>query len=123
MAPGYSGSYAVNGTNLLLSPTEAGWGNRRELGLDGNGHPIYPAVRQFEMSWGLAHPNDVKQILDAYAIVSNTGTAAFDLPQWGASDYLFTTYSGCTMREPQVGNYFEGYFKDVKLSILLVRTN
>lgn len=119
---GYSGTYAINSTSLLLSPTEAGWENRTELGIDGNGHPVYPAVRQFEMMWGLAHPNDVKQIWDAYTIVSNTGTVAFDLPEWGAGDYIFKTYSGCTMREPQVGNYFEGYFKDVKLTILLVRT-
>lgn len=123
MTTGYSGSFAVNGTNFLLQPTKAGWGNRQELGVDGNGHPIYPAVRQFDFEWGLAHPNDVKQLLDAWETVSNTGTVSFDLPQWKASGYQFITYSGCTMREPQVGQYFEGYIENVKLTILLVRTN
>lgn len=123
MTSGYSGSYAVNGVNLLLSPTYGGWSERSELGIDGNGHPIYPAVRQFELYWGLAHPNDVKQILDAYATVANTGTVSFDLPEWGASDYLFKSYSGCTLREPQVGNYFAEHFEDVRLTVLLVRTN
>lgn len=122
MSTGYSGSYAINGTNLILPPTEAGWENRNELGIDGGGHPVYPAVRQFDFSWGIAHPNDVKQILDAYEAVSNTGTVVFDLPRWGDADYIFDSYSGCTMREPQVGNYFEGYFKDVRLTLLLVRT-
>ena len=122
MTPGYSGSYGINGVNFILQPTEAGWGSRSELGIDGNGHPIYPAVRQFEFNWQLAHPNDVKQILDAWEIVSNTGTVSFDLPQWGASDYLFALYSGCTMREPTVGMYFSEWIKDVRLTVLLVRT-
>lgn len=122
MTTGFSGSYAINGTSLLLSPTKAGWGSRNEIGIDGGGHPVYPAVRQFELSWGLAHPNDVKQILDAWQVVSNTGTVSFDLPEWGASGYKFKTYSGCTMREPTVGNYFEEYIEDVKLTVLLVRT-
>ncbi len=120
---GYSGSYAINGVALLLQPTKAGWGNRQEIGVDGGGHPLYPQVRNYEFEWGLAHPNDVKQILDAWETVSNTGTVAFDLPQWRGSDYIFTTYSGCTMREPQVGQYFEGYIENVKLSVMMVRTN
>lgn len=122
MTTGYSGSHAINGTNFLLQPTDHGWEGRNELGTDGNGHPIYPAVRQYELFWGLAHPNDVKQLIDAYNTVQNTGTVAFDLPEYGASDYIFKTYSGCTMREPQLGKYFEGHIKDVRLTILLVRT-
>lgn len=123
MTTGYSGSFGVNGVNFILQPSEAGWGDRDELGIDGNGHPMYPAVRTFEFSWGLAHPNDVKQLLDAWEVVSNTGTASFDLPQWRAGGYLFTTYSGCTMREPKVGKYFNEYITDVKVEVLLVRTN
>lgn len=123
MTQGYSGSFAVNGTNLILPPTTSGWGARSELGIDGGGHPIYPAVREYEMTWGLAHPNDVKQLLDAYAICASTGTVVFDLPQWSADGYIFYSYSGCTMREPKVGDYFNEYIEDVKVNILMVRTN
>lgn len=123
MTAGYTGSYAVNGANFQLQPTQGGWGNRSEIGIDGNGHPIYPAVREYNITWGLASPSDVKQLVDAWETVSNTGTVAFDLPQWNGSGYLFQTYSGCTMREPQIGNYFNGYIQDVRLTVLLVRTN
>lgn len=122
MTTGYSGSFAINGVNFLLSPTKSGWMGREELGIDGNGHPVYPAVREYEISWVLAHPNDIKQINDAYLLASSTGTLSFDLPQWGASDYIFYRYSGCTMREPQMGEYFAEYIADVKVTILLVRT-
>lgn len=121
MTTGYSGSYAINATNFLLSPTRGGWKNKDVLGIDGNGHPIYPPVREFEIFWGLAHPNDVKQLNDFYLLSSSTGTLVFDLPQWGASDYIFARYSGCTMTEPQVGEYFNGYIEDVKVTVLLVR--
>lgn len=122
MTIGYSGSYAVNGTRFLLQPTTAKPSARTILGIDGGGHPIYPSVREFEIHWELAHPNDVKQLIDAFDTVSNTGTITFDLPEWGADDYKFVRYSGCTMQEPTVGDYFNGYITDVRLIIMKVNT-
>jgi len=122
MTTGFSGTFAINGTSFQLNPSEHKWTARDNLGIDGNGHPIYPAFRQYEMSWDLAFPSDVKQLLDAYATVQNTGTVSFDLPKWGASDYIFHTYSGCTLQEPEVGGYFQGTIQDVKLLIMKVNT-
>ena len=118
---GYSGSFAINGTKFILQPTEGSWEDRDNLGMDGNGHPIYPAVREFHIKWELAHPTDVKQLIDAYDAVSNTGTAVFDLPKWGDVDYLFYSYSGCTIQEPQIGPYFNGWITNVRLVIFKVR--
>ena len=53
--------------------------------------------------------------------LGNTGTAIFDLPQWGAPDYMYYGYSGCTMQEPTVGDYFNGWITDVRLIIMKVR--
>lgn len=117
---GYSGSFGINGVNFFLQPSSSGWKNREELGIDGSGHPIYPAFREYELTWALAHPADVKQLIDAYIVVANTGTMSIDLPEWGADDYKFTTYSGCTMYEPKVGQWFNGYYTDVKLTLLKV---
>lgn len=122
MTLGYSGAYAVNETRFLLQPTTAKPSARTILGIDGGGHPIYPSVREFEIHWELAHPNDVKQLIDAFDTVSNTGTITFDLPEWGADDYKFVRYSGCTMQEPTVGDYFNGYITDVRLIIMKVNT-
>lgn len=123
MSTGYSGSFGVNGTNFILPPSQFGWSERQEFGEDGGGHPIYSAYRSFDISWELCHPNDMKQILDAYALCSTTGTVSFDLPQWAADGYKFATYSGCTMKEPAMGNYFNEYIQNVKLRIQMVRTN
>lgn len=119
---GASGTYAINSTRFILQPTEGEWDSREILGVDGNGHPIYPAVREFHITWGLAHPNDVKQLIDTYNALGNTGTAVFDLPKWGDADYIFYSYSGCTMREPEVGAYFNGYISNVRLTLMKVRT-
>lgn len=119
---GASGSYAINNVRFTLQPSDGGWDTRGALGVDGNGHPIYPATRRFQISWGLASPSDVKQIIDGYNTVSNTGTVVFDLPKWGDADYIFQSYSGCTMQEPEIGKYFNGYITDVRLTILQIRT-
>lgn len=119
---GYSGTYAINGVNFLLSPTDGRWENRDQIDFDGNGHPIYPAPRTFVLTWGLAAPSDVKQLIDTYNALGNTGTAVFDLPKWGASGYLFYSYSGCTMSEPQIGKYFNEHITDVSLQINKITT-
>lgn len=117
---GASGTYAFNGTNLSLIPTEGHWTEPAEYGYDGFGHPITSSFRSFEMTWQLISTSDLKQLIDFVALVSNTGTMAVDLPQWGAADYVFSTYSGTTLSPVQVGAYFMGYVQNVSLLVLRV---
>lgn len=122
MTQGFSGSYAVGNVNFTLQPTKGNWEGRGNLGFDGNGHPIYPSVRSFEIQWDLIHPTDAKQLIDSYNTISNTGTLVFDLPEYGNANYLFKSYSGCTIQEPTFGDYFQGYLMNGKLTINRVRT-
>lgn len=123
MTAGYSGTYSVEGVNFLMRPTKGQWKQRKEVGIDGNGHTIYPSVRDFEAKWNLMHPADFNQIVNAYNTVQNTGTLSFDLPQYGSIGVnLFATYTGCIISEPEVGEYFQGYYTDVSLLIYNIRT-
>src|SRR3990167_8565475 len=115
MTAGLSGSYGVNGVNLILQPTEGEWIERDKHGVDGGGHTIYSAVRQFEMRFQLTPMSDLQQVINFYNSVGATGTVVVDLPQWGASDYRFYSYSGCTLQEPTFGPYFEEYGQDSRL--------
>lgn len=123
MGQGTSGSYAVNGVSFTQSPTSGKWSTRTNYGTDGAGHPIYPAKRDFELEWNVIPISDLYQIINAYNVVGNTGTAVVDLPHWGASSYTFKSYSGTTMQEPEVGEYFVEYATDVRLLITNIRTN
>jgi len=123
MSVGLSGSYALNGTNLTLQPTEGRWGERDSFGMDGSGHPIYPSVRTFELSWELISTSELQQVINFFNAVGNTGTVVADLPQYGAAAYQFYAYSGCTLNEVMVGAYFQEYVQDTKLLILNIRTN
>lgn len=123
MTTGLSGSYAFNDVNLTLQPTSGKWTERTNYGFDGAGHPIYPSVRNFELTWNLISPSDAKQIIDAYNAVGNTGTVVACLPKWGDLEYTFYNYSGTTLQEPVVGEYFQGYIQEVKLLLVNVRTN
>lgn len=122
MSQGYSGSFAINGTRFLLSPESSKWVDKNIVGLDGNGFPIYPQTREYEMSWGLAHPNDVKQFIDFFTTSGFTGTVVLDLPEYGADDYKFKSYSGCVIQEPKFGSYFNGYITDVTLLVTKITT-
>lgn len=118
---GLSGTFAFNGTQLSLQPTTTKWVDKPIYGYDGGGHPVYPAVREFEMTWQLINASDLSQIIGLYNAVQNTGTCAVDLPAWGNSLYLFTTYSGCTLQEPLVSDNFVEHTTSVKLLILNIR--
>ncbi len=122
MTAGYSGSYAIGGVELLLQPTSGKWVSRPTLGIGGSGHPIYPAVREFELQFILADPSDFNQLQVAFQNISNTGTAVVDLPQYGASTYLFYSYSGCVLHEPEASNYFNEYQTEVRWLISNIRT-
>lgn len=117
MTIGASGTYAVGGTDFTLQPTRGRWVDRDSLGFDGGGHPVYPAVRSFEMSWQLINASDLSQIIGFYNSVQNTGTVAVDLPSWNGNPYQFQRYSGCTLSEPMVGDFFVEHTQEVRLLV------
>jgi hypothetical protein len=116
MTTGLSGTYSIQATDIL-QPTVGRWIEKDSFGIDGNSHVIYSAVRSFELNWQLMTTSDFKQIVDYYNTVSNTGTVAVDLPQFGAAGFQFNRYSGCVLAEPSIGEYFNGYVQDVRLLI------
>lgn len=120
---GASGTYATNGTDWTLQPTTGHWVERNQYGIDGSGHPIYSNFRNFEATWELISTSDAKQIIDFYNTVSSTGSVVSCLPEWGNTNYEFRNYSGTTLQEPVVGEYFQGYIQSVKLLIINIRTN
>jgi hypothetical protein len=122
MTAGASGTYAINGTDLVLQPTTGKWIPRDSLGFDGAGHPIYPGVRQFEMTFALEEPSDFYQVQNYYNMTMNTGTVVVDLPKYGANTYIFFSYTGCVLQEPYADEYFSEYHTNVTLLITNVRT-
>jgi hypothetical protein len=116
--------YKINGTILLTQPTAGQWVARETLGVDGNGHAIYPSLREFEMVWSLIDLDTSNQLQNFYNTVSNTGTVVVDLPLFndlGATGTYYP-YSGCVLREPEFGQYFEYNRQDAKLLIVRIRT-
>lgn len=121
MSEGYSGTYAVNGTDLLQPPTEGAWIMRDPIGITGDGHPVYPNAREFELRFNLM-PMDVWQQLQGfYDVIGTTGTAVVTLPKY-ANPFIFYSYSGVTLQEPNVGSYFVDHVADVTLRVLGIRT-
>lgn len=123
MTTGLSGSYSFNGVDLTLPPTTGKWNERTNYGIDGNGHPTYSSLRSFEMKWELISTSDLNQIIGYYNLVGNTGTVTSCLPDWGNAAFTFRNYSGTTLQEPTVGEFYQGYVQSVTLLVLNVRTN
>jgi hypothetical protein len=121
MPSGFSGSYGINGVALTLQPSEGRWEAKSTLGRDGEGRPIYPAIGEFTLSWGLMSTSEFKQLNDVYLSVSNSGTVVSELPKWGDVDYLYYAYSGTIVDRPTVGAYFVGYVSDVRMTIGKIR--
>lgn len=117
---GYTGSFAINGSNLQLQPSTFKWNDRDVLNRDGQGRAIYPALWTFDMYWGLMSTGNLKQLLD-FVSASATGTMVVDLPEHGNNDYYFKSYSGTLLDSPTVGEYFNTYVTDVRLTVTNIR--
>ena len=117
MTAGASGTYAINGTDFNLQPTTGKWIPRDSLGFTGDGHPDYVGVREFELTWQLISAEDVNQLQTFFDNLGLTGTAVVDLPKYRNSTYIFESYSGCTISEPQMDVYFEQHETSITLLI------
>ena len=117
MTIGASGSFGINGTDFTLPPTSGRWMPQSMVGITGDGHPIYPAIHEFEIRWSLSSQVDLDQIQDFRDLVVLTGTASVDLPAYRGSNYVFQTYTGCTLYEPDRGQYFSEHTTEFVLII------
>ena len=114
--------YKVDGTEIIPQPTSGQWLNRSPIGNDGNGRPIYPAVREFELQWQLISAADLNSLKTYFDAVGATGTAVVTLPTFQGATYTFFDYSGCVLREPQISEYFNEYTTGVILMVTKIRT-
>lgn len=121
MTQGITGSYAINGTDLTLQPTSGRWMSTTILGITGDGHPIYPAIRQFEVRWNINSQSDVNQIMNFFNTITITGTVSVDLPEYNSSAYQFKTYPGCVLYEPGRSEYFTEHTKEFVLTVGNIR--
>lgn len=122
MSAGASGSFAINGTEFLIQPSTFRWMPRTLLGVSGDGHGVYPLVREYEMRFNLTTPAQFSQLFGWFQSVGVTGTAVVDLPQYGNANYIFYSYSGCVIREPEMNDYFVENHTEVLFSITNIRT-
>lgn len=116
-------SFKINGVDIL-DPTQHRWMPRNLLGISGAGQPVYSGVREYELRWQLHTIGDYYQLLSAFNTLSGTSTAVMDLPQFNSTGTYdpFYSYSGCVLREPEMGNWFNGYPTDVYLLVHNIRT-
>ena len=112
-----TGTYAVNSVAFSLLPTTGKWMSRQSIGVTGDGHDIYGRTREFELRWGLFQPSEMNQWVTWFNSIGVTGTVVFTLPEYGALTYEFKNYSGCTISEPQVGEFFTENYREVVVSI------
>jgi hypothetical protein len=113
--------FKINGVSLTLQPSDHQWLKRSNYGMDGGGHPIYPAMAQYQLSWDLMSPAEFFELVNNYNLYGVTGSAVVSLPQWGISTYTFYAYSGCIIDEPEHSGFFENYYTSVKLLISSIR--
>lgn len=111
----------LNGIPFSQQPTDHHWLDRDTIGVDGNGHAVYVAPRQYEMKFNLMDTDQFLTIQNYFAAQGVTGTVTATLPTWLGNPYKFSNYSGCIIRELTYENYFQNWYEGVRL--LIVRIN
>lgn len=113
--------YAINGTTLDAQPTTGRWIDRDTIGVTGEGHGVYPALRSFQITWNFMTAAQFEEIHDFWENNSITGTVVANLPKYKDSSYGFFAYSGTVLREPQFGEFFVEHYSDVTLLIVRIQ--
>lgn len=116
-----TGTYQINNTDLTIQPTSGQWIGRELIDIDGNGHPVYPPYREFEMTWQLTDMDQVKQLQDFFDLMGRTGTVSVNLPKYASAPYIFRTYSGTVIQEPTFGVFFSERQTEVTLLVTKIR--
>jgi hypothetical protein len=117
--------YKINNTSLALQPSAGKWIPRETVGTDGNGHPVYPAVRQFEMKWDLITEAEFYELQNMYdTLMYYTGSTTATLPRYKpvSGVYTYDTYTGCIIHEPEATEFFELHRINAKMLIVNIRT-
>lgn len=114
-------TYRIQNTILLTQPSDGNWVQRQSLGTDGAGHPVYPAPREYQLTWDIIDAASYSQLQGFYDVAGNTGTVSVTLPQYASSTYQDHDYSGCVLQEPNYDKYFEQHYTGVKLLIANIR--
>ena len=114
------GDYKINGIEIA-DPTSGEWVNPRQLGNTGSGRVVYPPLREFRLQWNLISVADLDEIRDEWQKDQITGSVTVDLPDLKAGSYVFRTFSGCHLEEPEIGEYFQEYVMDVVLVVVAIR--
>jgi len=110
-------TYKIQDTELIIQPTTGRWLPRQPVGIGGDGHAIYPGVREYELRWQVESASGYNQLMSYFDAINPTGTVSVDLPRYAHSAYEFRTYSGCVLREPEAGIYFTETYTTVILLI------
>jgi hypothetical protein len=112
--------YKVNNVQLR-KPTTARWLNKKEQGHNGLGKPIYGGYRDFELEWDFLTHTEFQTLHNAYLYSENTGSVVVDIPEYAGGSFVSHEYSGCYLTEPDMKEYFEGYYQSVKLIVRKVQ--
>jgi hypothetical protein len=114
--------YKLNGVNVPVQPSESRWVAPTPLGEDGNGHPIYPEIYEFEMHWGVLEPAEWTSIYGFFYLAGTTGTTTATIQCFtGTTVDEDATYTGCIVRQPERGNLIAGYILNSQVVISGIR--
>ena len=114
--------YKINGIAVPHPPTKVEWGERKDVGVDGNNRNIYSPVRTFNMQWDVLSFKEFKDLHDLWNLVETSGSVAAELPEYTGGDFdTFKTYVSCTITEPK-GNMDNKYFTNVQMVIRNITT-
>jgi len=108
--------YRING-NQLRKPTTARWLDKKEQGANGLGKPIYGTYRDFELMWDFLTYPEFSTVYNSYLYSENSGSVVVELPVYAGGSFEPHEYSGCFLTQPEMKEYFEGYYQDVKLVV------
>lgn len=114
-------TFKINGVAFSRQPTSHRWINQSPFGITGDGHMSYSAFREYELEFDFASASEFSDFNNYFQSIGVTGTAAVDLPDYATPTYVFRTFSGVIVSQPEYGDFFENFYQSAKLTISRIR--
>lgn len=110
--------HKLNGTQI--DPAEFRYLPRKPLDVQGDGRPLYPAVRSAEWKWNITTYAEWAYLQVQFDKTKSSGANVVQIPAFPtgiSQDYSFTEYSGVYVSEPISGTQFADHPTEIILVI------
>ena len=109
--------YQINGVSIPC-PTNMQWQVPPTKGIRGDGMKLYDPYYSIQLQWNYLNAADFTTLVRVWKGLYNSGTSVIRVPEYGVTPYVFKTFSGVFVDQPEPQSPLEfEYYSSISMTI------